>query len=119
MHSGPRWFASGRWASQQSGEQKWSGNRFLLQVDTEHLYQRPPQEMGFLQMLQRDQDEASIIEGLRGGMRRTRECRPARARNTRPAAAPNPELTPAGKLAHLCLSAHVAVNRGSRPCPTP
>ena len=55
--------ASGRWASQQSGEQKCSGRRLRLHVETEQRYHRPPQAMGFLQMLQRDQAAASVIEG--------------------------------------------------------
>jgi hypothetical protein len=42
MQRGLLWLASGMWASQQSGEQKWSGRRFLLQVDTEQRYQRVP-----------------------------------------------------------------------------
>src|SRR5262249_36728371 len=63
MQRGLRGLASGRWASQQSGEQKCSGRRLRLQVETEHLYQTPPQAMGFLQMLQRDQDAAELILG--------------------------------------------------------
>src|SRR5262245_33462346 len=69
MHKGFLWFASGTWASQQSGEQKRSGNRFLLQVDTEHRYQIPENGIGFLQMLQRAQvpstsDSLDVPSGL-------------------------------------------------------
>src|SRR5262245_11904212 len=53
MQSGLLWFASGMWASQQSGEQKCSGRRLRLQVDTEQRYHSAPNAMGFLHTLQR------------------------------------------------------------------
>ena len=53
MQSGFLWLASGTWASQQSGEQKWRGRRFLLQVETEQQYHNEPNGIGFLHTLQR------------------------------------------------------------------
>ncbi len=68
MQSGFLWLASGMWASQQSGEQKSSGSRLRLQVDTEQRYHSAPKGIGFLHTLQRLQADSApvIIQGSPG-----------------------------------------------------
>jgi hypothetical protein len=55
-----RWFAPGRWTSQQLTVQKASAVRFWLQVETLHAQYTAPSPIGFLHALQRRQVVASL-----------------------------------------------------------